>query len=1273
MLSIPPKLQQAFDHGNLEPVVYAEITTKVLDAPPSQQTQVAVNVDNSDPRDVQLNYPDPTLISTHLSQGQVNNQWGLMPMVRGGHRTIIGAQHFVLGEDVQQATKLKSATVKITTHTRLGSTERWELKARIYGVNSSGDLLDTAGRVIENDPIPFGVPATNIFTVLPGDFTTSIEFDFSSPYTDKLNPAGKYSILLYADLIPSSVTLTPGFNIRWHGTPNGNNAGDFIRFESLFRGPAFSNLSMSLIIKIFQFDQAPSPTLDIQIDLQGTPIEDGEWSILDRNSVIVDALTGNVQNTDITYHGWAGDVLGAKTVDLGAINKSDPDSLRISNSKVAGSLRQFYTLVATFSATTNGLRSPSFIEANTVFPAVESGVSKKLNVSSAPLPFALPAIKKSPSSPTKLGTRNSISTRGSMSLSLIDLGEEVTRALHEVNIKNLPVDVYFGHRANATSKADFVQIYSGKVFDYTYSEVNPVLEIQDRTKDLKVKIPKSSGGLFDTTQIRRSFKNLELTDVLKQIIEAEAAIPSRYIDQASIDSVALSLKAGDTNSIWITHRVLKKDTNADKEVMQILKLIGAHLVSLEDGRLKMIQYPRSDTSVATWDKNILAANESQPKSIEGSLVNQCLVLFDKDMDGKNSGVLIDLDATAQDDWAPGAEHLVADRIIKTDYLGNETEFNGESIARKISRRVVDTYKNGMIQYKGETGIDQFAVQVGDYVSVTSTAFLKKFEVGMTSKQFMVISKTPNFEKGTISWVLLEVINTNRPPTAAFTASILSGFPNLLVNFTDTSTDSDGTIITREWDFEYDGLNFTVDSTLANPSHTYTSASVGTKIARLRVTDDKGGVAETETLIRILASPVAVIDFTVSAPDQPLFASLSSGAHGVTGAIVKEEWDLSYDGSTFNSEVSGPTVEINLPYQSILVALKVTDEDGLTNQTTLTLTGKTLAPGQVTGFFVSQSSDKIVFNWNTNTEQDVFGYEIRKGTTWNNSVLIASEILTNAFMTVAPLKAGSHNYLVKAINTTGRYSITATSIVIVIIDPRNRNVITSADRKSLGWAGTKTGLVYETAKDQWWIGSTDDLVSSEVGLVSAQTGVLGLRGTRVSGSFEGSPVDLGAIINGNRLSIDVDSEIIPDPVGTSVVTEYSESDDGIAYSAFAQISVGDLGFRFVKERVTLNNDDGASNVSLKSDILSIDVPDVFDSQEDMTVSVGGTTISFLRIFNTTPSILRPTVNITIQNMTATVALYPEITSVTKTGFTIKIRRISDNVDVGGTIDYLAKGF
>src|SRR5262249_11737718 len=74
---------------------------------------------------------------------------------------------------------------------------------------------------------------------------------------------------------------------------------------------------------------------------------------------------------------------------------------------------------------------------------------------------------------------------------------------------------------------------------------------------------------------------------------------------------------------------------------------------------------------------------------------------------------------------------------------------------------------------------------------------------------------------------------NVPPTASFTSSCNA----LTCTFTDASSDVDGTIASRSWNFG-DGQT----STATNPSHTYTSA--GTYTVTLTVTDNASATGST---------------------------------------------------------------------------------------------------------------------------------------------------------------------------------------------------------------------------------------------------------------------------------------------------------------------------------------------------------------------------------------------------------------------------------------------
>jgi len=180
-------------------------------------------------------------------------------------------------------------------------------------------------------------------------------------------------------------------------------------------------------------------------------------------------------------------------------------------------------------------------------------------------------------------------------------------------------------------------------------------------------------------------------------------------------------------------------------------------------------------------------------------------------------------------------------------------------------------------------------------------------------------------------------STTGDPVASFTDSV-SG---LTVSFTNTSTDTGGTISTYAWTFG-DGST----STSASPSHTYSAA--GTYTVTLEVTDNTGATSTKTGSVTVSAAaggdPVASFTDTTSG----LTATFTNTSTDTGGTIDAYAWNFG-DGSTSTSASPSHTYAAAGTYT---VSLEVTDNTGATSTKSGSVTVSSSAPTQLlvnTGF------------------------------------------------------------------------------------------------------------------------------------------------------------------------------------------------------------------------------------------------------------------------------------------------------------------------------------
>jgi PKD repeat protein len=178
-------------------------------------------------------------------------------------------------------------------------------------------------------------------------------------------------------------------------------------------------------------------------------------------------------------------------------------------------------------------------------------------------------------------------------------------------------------------------------------------------------------------------------------------------------------------------------------------------------------------------------------------------------------------------------------------------------------------------------------------------------------------------------------NNKTSKTYQFTTKLRNIYEGTFQQFDSSVLESEGVLNKWEWDFDYNGT-FTLDR--SGQSVRYRYYDNGTYTAMLSVSDKGGNVTNmTFTVIVLDKGPtVGIIEVgtVVEGTTVALDASYSSSW---PDALVSYEWDLSYDGSTFNSEATGLVYNHTMMADGTYsIGLRVTDDDGSSAISSITI-------------------------------------------------------------------------------------------------------------------------------------------------------------------------------------------------------------------------------------------------------------------------------------------------------------------------------------------------
>lgn len=277
------------------------------------------------------------------------------------------------------------------------------------------------------------------------------------------------------------------------------------------------------------------------------------------------------------------------------------------------------------------------------------------------------------------------------------------------------------------------------------------------------------------------------------------------------------------------------------------------------------------------------------------------------------------------------------------------------------------------------------------------------------------------------------------------------------------------------------------------------------------------------------------------------------------------------------------------------------------------------PDDIESFSSAQNLNTIALNWQQVNNTSAV-YEIREGTSWAESQVIASN-LSGSTYTVLNISKGTFKYWICAKNKYGTYSASAKASIIVISDIPDSNTVVNEDIfDSDITQGTLTNC--HINQNRVILDSSTNWASlsakwDDPNMYFAPDGYYGADCVN-TGSYTTKVYDIGADLSS---IIRVTYNLYSQDVASNIFIEWKYSSDNTTWTDWDIFAQGSYTFRYYQFRITLNSPNNKFT-SLTSFVINVDVPDRDLNFKDQVISNAstGVTINFSPALITTPSVV-----------------------------------------------------
>lgn len=483
--------------------------------------------------------------------------------------------------------------------------------------------------------------------------------------------------------------------------------------------------------------------------------------------------------------------------------------------------------------------------------------------------------------------------------------------------------------------------------------------------------------------------------------------------------------------------------------------------------------------------------------------------------------------------------------------------------------------------------------------------------------------------------------------------------------------------------DYQALTLVGDLSLVTPGALFAFGETGRATADYRVQ----GISHQKDLVAVLtlvddAPAISAADHgaipaynpNVSIPADPFtlpprdlrYLEVIEGKGATVRAVVRLAWQLPRFGKTRSFDVQAQDQDAGGPWtpvDSVPVPRMTTDvpltaagvwgyrvrcvfDDGTVSAwstlTGLTLQGLSLPPADVTNLHLRSVDGQTVLDWTVVDDPRILNYEIRKGTTWDTSLVVGDAVAQPPWAVTGD---GTYHVRAYVLSPFGVriYSKADASLLVggsIIV----RNIILSGDEQALGWPGRFDGGVIDGSFIR-----TDAATAIGEPFGAEIVSQLALEGLHIAAYVSPTVVDIGraaecrfwtlfeasGILQGADFLGQADVEGNPDLLGVSPTrfirafpiwrfaasgnndvfeapdiygpTDIFEGD--VAWGPWVRIAQGTRVARYFRPGFVLITDRADTNAVGTSFQWFVDVPDRTDDYTNLTVPPAGLDVTF----------------------------------------------------------------